>query len=52
MYQGGDLLLFDTNEKENSYCNDYTQITPRHNILILFPSHFYHQVTQFIYSRK
>lgn len=44
-YQGGDLLLFDTNEEKDHYAKDYTRIITQNNMLILFPSIYYHQVT-------
>lgn len=45
VYQGGDLLLYDTDKSKDDYSMDYSRIGTRNNLLILFPSHFYHQVT-------
>lgn len=44
-FTGGDLLLFDTNIKTDTYNNRYTRISPDHNSLIFFPSWAFHQVT-------
>lgn len=44
-FTGGDLHLYDTNEKDEKCGNSYTCITPLHNRLIVFPSQFFHQVT-------
>ncbi|MEM7132592.1 MAG: 2OG-Fe(II) oxygenase [Chloroflexota bacterium] len=44
-FEGGDLLLFDTDGKANAYASTYTRIVPVHNSVIFFPSCSYHQVT-------
>ena len=44
-FSGGDLLLFDTDPKENKCSVKYTRIRPLNNSIIFFPSRFYHQVT-------
>ena len=44
-YLGGDLLLYDTDKNKDIYSKNYSRIKTRNNLLILFPSYFYHQVT-------
>ncbi len=48
LYKGGDLLLYDTNFKEDSYTNNFTRIVPENNKIIFFPSKYYHEVTRVI----
>jgi len=46
MFQGGDLLVFDTNLETNFYDEgSFTKIVPMHNRLVAFPSWYYHTVT-------
>ncbi len=45
-FSGGDLLLFDTNFKDDTYSTNYCRIHPEHNSMIFFPSAAYHQVTK------
>ncbi len=44
-FEGGEILFFDTNTKENDLNNRYTKLTPKNNSIIFFPSNFFHQVT-------
>lgn len=43
-YEGGDLLLFDTDVEKEEFSSDYTRIIPEHNMLLLFPSNYFHRV--------
>ncbi len=46
-FSGGDLLLFDTNVKENIYQGgEFTKINIKNNALIVYPSDYYHQITK------
>ena len=48
-FEGGDLLLFDTNDQTGSYKElGLTKITPTCNRFVAFPSYFYHAVTPVI----
>ena len=44
-FEGGDLLLFDTDVEEGQPSMGFTRLSPDHNSLLLFPSRFFHQVT-------
>ena len=43
-FTGGELLLFDTDLKEDECAARFTRIEPTHNSVVLFPSNWYHQV--------
>lgn len=44
-FQGGDLLLMDTDPKCRTYTEAaFTSITPRNNAIVFFPSRYYHTV--------
>jgi Rps23 Pro-64 3,4-dihydroxylase Tpa1-like proline 4-hydroxylase len=44
-YTGGDLLLFDTHLERNRFTTSgFTSIAPEDNLLVLFPSPYYHSV--------
>ena len=45
LFEGGEILLFDTDTINNSYTTQHTKITPSNNSIIFFPSNYYHQVT-------
>jgi Rps23 Pro-64 3,4-dihydroxylase Tpa1-like proline 4-hydroxylase len=46
-FSGGDLILFDTNVKENIYQGgEFTKINIKNNALIVYPSDYYHQITK------
>lgn len=51
-YDGGDLLLFDTDQELDTYSKDFTRIKTQNNMLILFPSYFYHQVTPVVQTNN
>lgn len=44
-FDGGEILLFDTDTKVNDLNNRYTKLIPKNNSIIFFPSSFFHQVT-------
>lgn len=44
-FEGGEILLFDTDTINNSCTTQHTKITPSNNSIIFFPSNYYHQVT-------
>lgn len=43
-FEGGDLLIYNTNPIRHEKSQKYTRVTPQNNQLILFPSDFYHEV--------
>jgi hypothetical protein len=44
-FTGGDLLLFDTDEKTSLYAmRSFTRVAPRDNRLVVFPSYLQHEV--------
>lgn len=43
-FEGGELILFDSNTDKSGYCDQFTRIVPENKTLFLFPSHFYHAV--------
>lgn len=43
-FEGGDLILFDTDPENDRYSNQFTRIAPQNNTLFVFPSHYYHAV--------
>lgn len=44
-FSGGDLLLFDsTGDGRNFAARSFTRVVPRDNMLIVFPSRFWHEV--------
>ncbi len=44
-YSGGDLLLFDsTDDGRNFAARSFTRVMPQDNMLIVFPSRFWHEV--------
>lgn len=50
-FKGGDLLLFDSN-REGEECNgDFSRLKVKNDLLVIFPSDCYHQVTE-IHSPK
>lgn len=44
-FEGGDLLLYDTDTDVGGQSVGFTRLSPQHNSIVLFPSHFWHQVT-------
>lgn len=45
-FNGGDLLLYDTNQEDKSRPIDsFTRIVPKNNSIVFFPSDRFHQVT-------
>jgi Rps23 Pro-64 3,4-dihydroxylase Tpa1-like proline 4-hydroxylase len=57
-FEGGDLLLYDTyfrpgfdrdDSEEPCFAKTYTRFIPEDNRLVVFPSEFYHEVTQVVY---
>ena len=45
-FTGGDLLLYDTNFKSNTFKSNLTKISLSPNSFVLFPRYFYHEITQ------
>ncbi|PWQ92012.1 2OG-Fe(II) oxygenase [Leucothrix pacifica] len=43
-FDGGELVLFDTDTKASSFNHSFTRIFPKRNSAFFFPSHFYHAV--------
>lgn len=43
-FNGGELVLFDTDTESSTFNHSFTRIFPKRNSLFLFPSHFYHAV--------
>jgi len=43
-FEGGDLLIYNTNPIKHEKSQQYSRIAPQNNQLILFPSDFYHEV--------
>lgn len=43
-FEGGEILLFDTDTINNSCTTQHTKIIPSNNSIIFFPSNYYHQV--------
>jgi len=44
-FQGGDLLLYDTDEQNDRCSQVFTALEPVNNSIVFFPSHYYHEVT-------
>jgi len=48
-FAGGDLLLHDTDRNNDLYSfESYLKVIPENNMLVFFPSGFYHQVTDVV----
>ncbi|WDE98826.1 2OG-Fe(II) oxygenase [Lentisphaera profundi] len=45
-FEGGDLVLFDTNRKTGACGDEFTRIAIKNNMLLFFPSDCWNQVTQ------
>lgn len=43
-FNGGELVLFDTDVDSSTFNHSFTRIFPKRNSLFFFPSHFYHAV--------
>ena len=43
-FNGGEILLFDTDTQTNNYNDRFTRLTPSSNSIIFFPSNYFHQV--------
>ncbi len=45
-FTGGELLIYHTNPINHNFVQSFTRIIPKNNLLILFPSDFFHEVNQ------
>lgn len=45
-FDGGDLLLFDTDFPNDTHVEAYTRISPTDNRLVAFPACFYHSISE------
>lgn len=43
-YQGGELVIFDTNPIKMEYNHEFTRILPKNNQIVFFPSQYFHAV--------
>ncbi len=44
-FEGGDLLLYDTNLEDNTCTINFTRVEPVNNRIVFFPSNYFHAVT-------
>ncbi len=44
-FSGGEILLFDTDTKEDKCGKHFTKLTPANNSIVFFSSNYFHQVT-------
>jgi len=44
-FSGGDLIVYDLKDGQQNMALSFTRIIPENNLLVVFPSQFWHQVT-------
>jgi len=44
IFEGGEILLFDTDTKNTDFNTRYTKLIPINNSIVFFPSNYFHQV--------